>query len=328
MGRSHLTRSPWRPARRRSSWSRATSPATAASSRRRSRRRRATRVPPCITAALANDTGSSSTDGITSDPTITGVVDDPSGVASFQAGAGRGTLFDGSRFLERRELHAHAGEPGDAQRRRRAGRRHHTRRAASDGQPRHQSTAIAPVVHAREHAAVAAIEHAFDPERPDGDEQHDHQGTLAHRRDVGARRHDRDALHERRRKSGSRPRPSAPLDFAVPGTLADGQYLFTATAGTVSGLVSPFSTPFTVTVDNTPPAIASFGLDTLSDARPFGHNLTQMAVVGFTGQTEAGRNGEVGGDGRTDHGGRLGQLRVLSREPAEPGRLHLHGAGD
>ena len=60
---------------------------------------------------------------------------------------------------------------------------------------------------------------------------------------------------------GQQTATSAPLDFAVPGPLADGQYLFTATAGTVSGLVSPFSTPFTVTVDNTPPAISSFGLD-------------------------------------------------------------------
>ncbi len=49
-------------------------------------------------------------------------------------------------------------------------------------------------------------------------------------------------------------------NFAVPGQLADGQYIFTATAGTVSGLVSPFSTPLTITVDNTPPAISSFTL--------------------------------------------------------------------
>ena len=74
-------------------------------------------------------------------------------------------------------------------------------------------------------------------------------------------------------------RPRRPLDFAVPGPLADGQYLFTATAGTVSGLVSPFSTPFTVTVDNAPPAIASFGLDAAFDARPYGHNLTMMPTV-------------------------------------------------
>ena len=47
---------------------------------------------PVITAALANDTGISNTDGITSDPTITGVVDDPSGVASFQASLDGGAI--------------------------------------------------------------------------------------------------------------------------------------------------------------------------------------------------------------------------------------------
>ncbi len=84
---------------------------------------------------------------------------------------------------------------------------------------------------------------------------------------------------------GQQTSASNPLEFAVPGTLADGQYLFTATAETVSGLVSPFSTPFTVTVDNTPPAISSFGLDPGFQARPYGQNLTMMPTVRLTGQT-------------------------------------------
>lgn len=43
-------------------------------------------APPIITAHLANDTGSSATDGITSDPSIRGTVTDTGTVASFRAG--------------------------------------------------------------------------------------------------------------------------------------------------------------------------------------------------------------------------------------------------
>ncbi len=54
---------------------------------------------PVITAALANDTGISNTDGITYDPTITGVVNDPSGVKSFQASIDGGAMMDATSFL-------------------------------------------------------------------------------------------------------------------------------------------------------------------------------------------------------------------------------------
>ena len=87
---------------------------------------------------------------------------------------------------------------------------------------------------------------------------------------------------------GQQTAASAPARLRRPGPLADGQYLFTATAGTVSGLMSPFSTPFTVTVDNTPPAISSFGLDAGFEARPYGQNLTVMPTVRLDGQTIAG----------------------------------------
>src|SRR5262249_60211032 len=41
--------------------------------------------PPVITAALAHDTGRSGTDGVTNDPTVTGIVHDASPLASFTA---------------------------------------------------------------------------------------------------------------------------------------------------------------------------------------------------------------------------------------------------
>src|SRR5262249_9151455 len=49
---------------------------------------------PAITAALLNDTGVSASDSITDDPTITGVVDDPSGITSFEAALDGGTFVD------------------------------------------------------------------------------------------------------------------------------------------------------------------------------------------------------------------------------------------
>ena len=78
------------------------------------------------------------------------------------------------------------------------------------------------------------------------------------------------------------------LDFAIPGQLADGQYLFAAMAETVSGLTSPFSNPFTATVDNSPPAINSFTLDSAFQARPLGQGLTMLPSVRLDGQTLPG----------------------------------------
>ena len=72
---------------------------------------------PVITAALANDTGISNTDGITSDPTITGVVDDPSGVASFQASLDGGAMMDATSYLSGEGFTLTRGRPGDVQRR-------------------------------------------------------------------------------------------------------------------------------------------------------------------------------------------------------------------
>ena len=114
----------------------------------------------------------------------------------------------------------------------------------------------------------------------------------------------------------------------MPGTLADGQYLFTATAGTISGLVSPFSTPFTVTVDNTPPAISSFGLDAAFDARPYGHNLTMMPTVRLDGQTEPGATVKLVETGAMTTADASGNFSFYPVNLPSAGGLHVHGAGD
>ena len=74
---------------------------------------------PTLTAALAQDTGSNSTDGLTNDPTITGSVTDPMGIATFLAGFGTTPAFDvrsdllpdGSFTLTRARLEQIYGAP-------------------------------------------------------------------------------------------------------------------------------------------------------------------------------------------------------------------------
>lgn len=74
--------------------------------------------PPLINAGLANDTGTSNNDGITSDPTIVGTINDSSTITSFRASLGGNFLdissqrqVDGSFELELDELQAINGGP-------------------------------------------------------------------------------------------------------------------------------------------------------------------------------------------------------------------------
>ncbi len=241
---------------------------------------------PVITAALANDTGVPN-DGITYDPTVTGVVDDPSGVASFQAKLDNGQFVNVLSFLNGLGFTFTAANLATL----------NGGVALPDGQHTLSLQATDGLGHA---SAVFALTFTLNSTRPlppatvhliaadlTGTSETDTKarnltiemtaapGTLV-------------TLYQNGTQIGQQTATAAPLDFVVPGTLPDGQYLFTATAASVSGLVSPFSTPFTVTVNNAIPAIQSFGLDALSDARPFGHGITQMAIVGFVGQTLPG----------------------------------------
>ena len=253
--------SPWPPAASRSRSLRVTSPAIPAQFSQTITTTASDTSAPVITAALADDTGVSSTDGITFDPTIKGVVDDPSGVASFQAAIDGGGMVDVTSLLSGVGFTLTAANLATLNGGTPLADGLHTLLSAGGRQPGPQVGGIPGVVQPGSHAAVAADELAFDRQRPDRHEHDRHEGPLAHGRALRAVPGSEVTLYMNGTVIGQQTAGTAPLDFVVPGTLADGQYLFTATAVTVSGLASPFSNPFTVTVDNSPPPITSFGLD-------------------------------------------------------------------
>ncbi len=245
-----------------------------------------------ITAALADDTGVSSTDGITCDSTITGVVDDPSGVVLFQAALDGGStvnvtsLLSGVGFtLTPANLATlNGGTPL-------VDGLHNVSLQATDSLGHTSAVfhlsfdleATQPLPPANLHlipSDLTGSSNTFTKDRSLTVELSAAPGTLV-------------TLYANGAAVGEQTASQATLDFAVPGTLADGQYLFTATAGTLSGLVSPFSNPFTVTVDNAPPAITSFGLDSTFEAPSYGQNETVMPTVRLDGQTIAGASVEL-----------------------------------
>ena len=240
---------------------------------------------PVITATLVNDTGGNN---VTYDPTITGVVDDPSGVGSFQA------VLDSGKMVNVLSLRHGAGFTFTA-----------TNLATING-----GVALADGPHTLTLQATDSLGHAsavftlsftLDSARPlppvnvhllaanlTGTSQtatKSRSFTVEMTASVGTLV----TLYQNGTQIAQATTPtSGVLDFTIAGPLPDDSYLFTATATSPSGLVSPFSAPFTVTVDNVVPAIAPFGLDTDFEARPYGQNLTQMQVVRLVGQTLPG----------------------------------------
>ena len=282
---------------------------------------------PVITAALANDTGVSASDGITYDPTISGVVDDPSGVASFQAGLDGGKLVDvtallsglGFTFTAANLATINGGTPlPDGK---------HTLSLQATDSLGYTSTPVSlsfdlettrPLPPANVHLIASDLtgtSNTITKDRTLTVELSAPAGTIV-------------TVYMSGTPIGQQTATSAPLDFAVPGSLADGQYIFTATAATVSGLVSPV-------------------LDTLHRDRGQHHSGDRVVRAGcpvgrpaFRPQPDAdgdrglhrpdraGSDSGTGRDRRQDHVRRVGQFLVLPREPAEPGRFPVHGPGD
>ena len=250
--------------------------------------------PPVITAALANDTGGNN---LTYDPTVTGVVDDPSGVASFQAALDGGPITNVLPYLKRRRLHPLVPSPLGRGPGRGLGAN------LSDGPHTLSLQATDSLGH---ESAVFTLSFTLSSTRPlPPTNVHLITGDLTGTSNTETKARNLTVelssaagtlvtLYMNGTQISQAPAAGSPLDFEVPGTLPDGKYLFTATAASASGLVSPFSTPFTVTVDNAIPAIQSYGLDAAFDARPYGHNLTVMPTVAPHRPDDPGRHGGAG----------------------------------
>ena len=149
-----------------------------------------------ITAALANDTGISSTDSITSDPTITGLANDPSGVEKFQVSIDGGAMIDATSFLTGEGFTLTAADLATLNGGTAIPDGSHAIRTPGDRQPGESIQHLPRVLQPREHAAVTADRCAVACERSDRNERHDHEGSHADGADVSAGRNDCDAVHE------------------------------------------------------------------------------------------------------------------------------------
>ena len=180
-----------------------------------------------------DDSGISNTDGITSDPTIRGVVDDPSGVASFQASLDGGAFANASAYLSGEgftltPVGLAALNGGTAL----IDGTHTVSLQATDSLG-HQSTAIhlsfvlqstRPLPPSNVHLLASDLtgtSSTITKDRSLTVQMSAPSGTIV-------------TLYMNGTQVGQQTAGSSQLQFAVPGTLGDGQYIFTATAGTVS----------------------------------------------------------------------------------------------
>ncbi len=83
--------------------------------------------------------------------------------------------------------------------------------------------------------------------------------------------------------------------ISVSTPLADGTYVFIATADDGSGTPSPPSDPFEIIIDTTPPVAPIFDLDPLSDTGTIGDQQTGLGIVTLIGTTEPGAEVRLNG---------------------------------
>jgi RHS repeat-associated protein len=252
---------------------------------------------PRITASLAHDTSGGS--GVTSDPTIGGVIDDANSVTVFQASV------DGSAFTSvLGQLHGVGFTLTPAVLASVAGA------ALADGPHTASLTATdafnnqsAPVtvtftlLTARPIAPDAPVLLPSSyPGAPNADHVTNHTTLQVQ---VFSSSAGLLQLYAGGAVVGSQTvAAGSSTNFNV-GPLADGTYLFTAQLASASNVLSLFSTPLQATVDTQPPAAPVFDLDAASDALPRGHHDTNLSSVGFTGETTPGVSVQLVGAGLT-----------------------------
>ena len=247
--------------------------------------------PPDIVAALANDTGLDNSDGITTDPTITGSITDASEIASFRAGFNDTPLTDfvdvtpslqpdGSFVLDPVQLDTIAGEPL-------ADGTYTLHLQASDAggltsdlfnleftletlDP-NAPDAPAVVLLSPDNLTTNSTPMLFVAAEPDSQIQLFLDGVPINATVVDD------------------------LGLATIETmpLSNGTYELTATATDLAGNTSSFSEPLTIAVDTDPPIEPIFALDPASDTDTVGDLETRAETVTLVGQTEANATVEL-----------------------------------
>ncbi len=239
---------------------------------------------PSIQARLARDTGRDATDGLTSDPTVVGVIDDATGVALLSASLDGGASADITARLRGAAITLtpsdfeaiFGGTLADGP---------HTLRLVATDTLGHVASpfdlgftldATRPLPPAMPDLLAASDSGASDFD--------DITRAVALQVRVAA-----EAGSLVRLYAGGVELASGVSDgafLATVGPLADGLVEFTATAEDDAGNLSVFSVPLRVTIDRVAPSAPDFALDASSDTRPYGDDQTNLRVVRLIGQTE------------------------------------------
>ncbi len=241
--------------------------------------------PPLIEATLANDTGRSNQDSITNDSSIEGTVDDALAITVFKAGLNAAPSVNvleklhGGKFTfakdDLTDILGYDLKDGS-----------HTLRLLAEDALGHASETY-------ELAFQLDTKRPFPPSQPDllapsdsGTSQNDNitgADTLTIQTDA-----ETDGLVTLFVEGivAGQQVATSPSQFVVMPT-EDGELRITATVEDVAGNVSVFAPPLLVTYDTQAPVIDSFGLDDISDTRPFGDNATNLRYARLAGLTES-----------------------------------------
>jgi len=270
------------------------------------------RLAPQITAHLANDTGRSDTDGVTSDPTVAGTLADASVIVSFTAALDTGLPVDvlgklagGAFTLAPADLDAVAGSP------------------LADGA--HTLWLQAEDEHGNLSMPVA-VSFLLDRQAPlvpeDPDLLADHDTGLSDLDNITS-----DTTPRIRTRGEAESLIQLLVDGTVvaeelgllglatdltPPELADGTYAVTIASEDLAGNTSVSAATLTLKIDTTNPAEPTLDLDPASDTQDVGDQTTTAETVTLVGDTEADSRVEILGLGISATADTTGRFELLN----------------
>ncbi|MBX3670121.1 MAG: choice-of-anchor D domain-containing protein [Rhodocyclaceae bacterium] len=244
-------------------------------------------VAPIVNLALAQDSGSSSSDFITSDPTVSGVVTEAGSVAHLLTGVDSADSADwvdliaqlaGNTFTLNRSLLEQV-LPGPL-----ADGTHTVYVQAVDaaGNAAEVVQLTMQLDTTRPAAPQLALDPASDSGAPGDGITNDNTPTINLSGEAGASL----ALLQGGLPTGDF--VLGPSGQITPALLADGDYEFSATATDLAGNVSNPATPLVINIDTLAPATPAFDLAPASDSPPLGDQQTTDAAVTLAGTTDPG----------------------------------------